>query len=175
MLLAAVPVLAQAFGFDDVSERARRLAAAAYQRPADNTLPRELRELDYDGYRDIRFKPERAVWRADRLPFELMLFHLGRGFKEPVRINLVDGAGRVQPLAFDASQFDYGRNRIDAQALGNLGFAGFRVHYPLNRRGYKDEALVFLGASYFRAVGKGQNYGLSARQTARSGLKRMSR
>src|SRR5258708_16356006 len=46
---------------------------------------------------------------------------------------------------------------------GNLGFAGFRIHGPINRPDYFDEIGVFLGASYFRAVAKGQLYGLSAR------------
>ena len=45
----------------------------------------------------------------------------------------------------------------------NLGFAGFRIHGPINRPDYFDEIGVFLGASYFRAVAKGQTYGLSAR------------
>ena len=47
-----------------------------------------------------------------------------------------------------------------------MGFAGFRVHYPINTTKYKDEVVAFLGASYFRAVGKGQFYGLSARGLA---------
>jgi glucans biosynthesis protein len=47
-----------------------------------------------------------------------------------------------------------------------LGFAGFRVHAPINRPGEFDEFCVFLGASYFRAVGRGQSYGLSARGLA---------
>ena len=33
----------------------------------------------------------------------------------------------------------------------------------MNRPDYYDEVCVFLGASYFRAVGKGETYGLSAR------------
>ncbi len=42
-------------------------------------------------------------------------------------------------------------------------FSGLRLRYPLNKDGKKEECAVFLGASYFRAVAKGQNYGLSAR------------
>ena len=53
------------------------------------------------------------------------------------------------------------------------GFSGFRVHGPINRPEYFDEYMVFQGASYFRAVGRGQGYGLSARglaiNTARPG------
>ena len=40
------------------------------------------------------------------------------------------------------------------------------LHAPINRADYFDEVGVFLGASYFRAVAKGQNYGLSARGLA---------
>ncbi|NDG87798.1 MAG: glucan biosynthesis protein G, partial [Gammaproteobacteria bacterium] len=39
-------------------------------------------------------------------------------------------------------------------------------HYPLKRDETFDEIAVFLGASYFRAVGLGQAYGLSARGLA---------
>ncbi len=47
------------------------------------------------------------------------------------------------------------------------------MHGPINRPDYFDEYVVFQGASYFRAVGRGQLYGLSARglaiNTARPG------
>jgi glucans biosynthesis protein len=40
------------------------------------------------------------------------------------------------------------------------------VHYPLHRPAYKDELVVFLGAAYFRVLGRNQGYGLSARGLA---------
>ena len=58
------------------------------------------------------------------------------------------------------------RTSSTARQLQHLGFAGFRVHYPVNTQKYKDEVLVFLGASYLRALGKGQLYGISARGLA---------
>src|SRR5690606_10243384 len=58
------------------------------------------------------------------------------------------------------------RNSVEPDTWGDLGFAGFRMHYPLNSEAYKDELVVFLGASYFRALGAGQQYGLSARGLA---------
>ncbi len=164
----AAPSLALAFGFEDVALKARDTAAAAYRAPASN-LPPELRELDYDAYRDIRFKPDQALWRAEKLPFELMFFHAGRGFEHAVRINTIDASGAAKAVDFDPAQFDYGRNKFDPKklrGLGQAGFAGFRVHAAINRPGYKDEVIAFLGASYFRAVGKGQVYGLSARGLA---------
>ncbi|MDQ6684625.1 MAG: glucan biosynthesis protein G [Pseudomonadota bacterium] len=164
LLLAGLAGPAQAFGLDDVANRARMLAAQPYQSPSVK-MPPELAELDYDAYRNIRYRPEKALWRNDKLPFELMFFVQGRAVPEPVRVNVVEPHG-VQPLAFDPGLFDFGRNKIDAKKLGGVGFNGFRVHYAVNKPGYKDEVLVFQGASYFRAVGKGQSYGLSARGLA---------
>lgn len=163
-LALVLPILSHAFGLEDVNKRARELAGAKFK-TASPQLPNELRELSYDAYRDIRYRPERALWRAEKLPFELMFFHPGRNFQEPVRINTVDG-GSVKRIEFDPDAFDYGRNKLDPKKFRSLGFAGFRVHYAINRPNFKDEVLVFLGASYFRAVGKGQVYGMSARGLA---------
>ncbi len=156
--------VAAAFGFEDVGARASSLAARPYK-PAPLSLPAQLRELDYDAYRDIRFRPEKALWHAEKLPFELMFFHQGRAVPEPVRINVIEPAGD-RTVAFDPALFDYGKNKFEPQTLRGLGFNGFRVHYAINKPGYKDEVLVFQGASYFRALGKGQSYGLSARGLA---------
>jgi glucans biosynthesis protein len=163
VLLALAPA-ALAIQFEDVGNRARALAGQAYKAPAVK-LPPELRDLDYDAYRDIRFRPEKALWRDEKLPFEVMFFHQGRTVTDPVRIHVVEPSGE-RTVAFDPAQFDYGRNKLDPQKFQGLGFNGFRVHYPVNRPGYKDEVLVFQGASYFRAVGKNQIYGLSARGLA---------
>ena len=143
-LALSMPGVSQALDFEAVAVRARDLAASPYKPPSAQ-LPPELRDLDYDAYRDIRFRPDRALWRAEKLPFELMFFHPGRSFQEPVRINTVDAGGVARRVEFDPAQFDYGRNKLDPQKLRNLGFAGFRVHYALNKPGYKDEVLVFLG------------------------------
>lgn len=164
MALAAPGLARAAFGFDDIAARASDLAVAPYKAPVSQ-LSAELRDLDYDAYRDIRFRPDHALWRADKLPFELMFFPTGRGFQDAVRVNTIEG-NAVKRLEVDPGMFDYGRNKFDAAKLRGIGFAGFRVHYPINRPGYRDEVAVFLGASYFRAVGKDQVYGLSARGLA---------
>jgi periplasmic glucans biosynthesis protein len=163
LALTAAPAHVRAFGFDDVAARARNEAGAAYRAPPQ--VPKELAALSYDQYRDIRFKPSNALWRRDGLPFELMFFHPGGFFKEPVAINEVVG-GNVRHIRFDPADFDYGKNRLSPSGWADAGYAGFRVHYPLNTPTYKDELAVFLGASYFRAVGGGQRYGLSARGLA---------
>lgn len=161
-LLATVH--AHAFNFEDVASKARRLAATAYAKPEKN-VSKALANLDYDQYRDIRFDPSRSWWRNAKLPFELAFFHQGRTFDTPVKVHEIAGRN-VHEIRFDPKSFHYGANNLQPRDLAGLGFAGFRVHYPVNTTKYKDEVLVFLGASYFRAVGKGQLYGLSARGLA---------
>jgi glucans biosynthesis protein len=41
-----------------------------------------------------------------------------------------------------------------------------RLHTNLNSNGYRDETIVFQGASYFRSLGRGNAFGLSARALA---------
>jgi glucans biosynthesis protein len=155
---------ALAFEFEDVSKRAQANAQTPYHTDAQKP-PSALAALTYDQYRDIRFRPDRALWRADEQPFEVMFFHLGKFQTEPVIINEVTAQG-VQHVPYRADEFDYGKNTLTPQTWGDIGFAGFRIHYPLNSDQYKDELAVFLGASYFRALGTGQRYGLSARGLA---------
>ncbi len=155
---------AAAFGFDDVSRRAAQLAAASYKAP-DKSLPDALTQLGYDQYRDIRYRPDRRLWAKAGLPFEVAFFHAGFHFDQPVRIHEVDARG-VHDIGFQPALFDYGANKLDPAALRQAGFAGFRIHYPVNTPRYKDEVLTFLGASYFRALGKEQIYGASARGLA---------
>jgi glucans biosynthesis protein len=154
-----------AFDFEDVAKRAKDIAASPYKKP-DVNLPKALQELTYDQYRDIRYKPDRALWRTAKLPFEVMFFHQGLYYNYPVAIHEITANGGVRDVPFDPDLFDYGHNKLDPNTLRGLGFAGFRVHYPVNSQKYKDEVLVFLGASYFRALGKGQRYGISARALA---------
>ncbi|MGH8807721.1 MAG: glucan biosynthesis protein G [Noviherbaspirillum sp.] len=156
--------VALAFGFDEVAGRAKKLAATAYSKPEKN-ISKAFAGLTYDQYRDIRFDPSKAHWRSANLPFELAFFHQGMMFDAPVKISEIVNK-KAQEIRFDPKSFNYGANEINPKDLAGLGFAGFRVHYPINTPKYKDEVLVFLGASYFRAVGKNQLYGLSARGLA---------
>jgi glucans biosynthesis protein len=153
-----------AFDFESVRALARALAQQPYRSP-ESSVPDFLLNLDYDEHRDIRFKPARSIWREEGLPFQLQLFHLGLFFNRPVAIHLVEG-GVARPFPFDPSLFDYGRNRFPEPLPPDLGYAGFRVHNRINRRDYFDEVIVFVGASYFRAVAKDLRYGLSARGIA---------
>lgn len=150
--------------FATVAAQAEERARTPYAPPAAE-LPPELASLDYDGYRDIRFRAASSLWRDAQLPFEAQFFHRGLYQREGVRIHEIVAEG-ARPLPYRNGDYDFGRNRVAPQSWGDLGHAGFRIHYPLNGAQYKDELVVFLGASYFRALGAGQGYGLSARGLA---------
>jgi glucans biosynthesis protein len=164
-VLAVMALSAHAFDFETVAARARQLSGSPYKPVKAQELPRELKDLSYERYREIEYKPERFAWRGARLPFEISFFHEGMVFDQPVRINEVVN-NSVREFRFDPAAFNYGSHKVDAAKLKGLGFAGFRLMYPLNQGKRKDELASFLGASYFRAVGKDQWYGLSARGLA---------
>jgi glucans biosynthesis protein len=164
LLLTVAALPAQAFDFNDVAAQAKALSEKPYDKP-ETRLPKALIDLGYDQYRQIQFKPDHALWHNSKLPFELQFYHPGLYYSQMVKINLVTATG-VRPVPFNPDDFDYGNLQIDKSQLSGLGYAGFRVHYPLNTKKYKDELLSFLGASYFRALGKGQRYGMSARGLA---------
>ncbi len=163
-LAGASPAQAESFSFDLIEERAAALAREPYRPPPDR-LRGALADLDRGAYRRIRFRPERALWRDRDLPFRVQFFHPGFLYRHAVAVNVVTD-GQARPVAFDPTAFDYGDHTPDPALLDDLGYAGFRLHYPIHRADAYDEIAVFLGASYFRAVGAGQVYGLSARGLA---------
>jgi glucans biosynthesis protein len=86
-------------------------------------------------------------------------------FDTPVKINEVT-ATTVNEIKYDSARFDFGDLQFDPKSTEQLGYAGFRVLFPINKADKQDEIMTMLGASYFRVIGKGQVYGLSARGLA---------
>ncbi|MDA8305306.1 MAG: glucan biosynthesis protein G [Deltaproteobacteria bacterium] len=165
-LVLIVPAAAhskRAFQYEDVVRKAEALAKKPFQQPSK--LPGFLMKMDYDQWKDIRFKPKDALWLKNRLPFHVQFFFPGWVFNHLVKINVVR-YGAVVPVKYSPDLFDYGMNKFNYNELKGLGFAGFRLHYRINTPHYYSEFAVFLGASYFRAVGKDEVYGLSARGLA---------
>ncbi|SDV06994.1 glucan biosynthesis protein G [Pseudomonas mucidolens] len=153
-----------AFSLDDVSAKAKELAGQKYEAPRSN-LPNEFREMKFADYQKIRFRNEKAEWADQKTPFKLSFYHQGMHFDTPVKINEVT-ATDVHEIKYDPTRFDFGDLKFDPKATEQLGYAGFRVLYPINKDDKQDEIMTMLGASYFRVVGKGQVYGLSARGMA---------
>jgi periplasmic glucans biosynthesis protein len=148
------------FDFEMLRHEAKMLAETPYS-PAP-AVPEWLRKLSYDDYRLIQFNAGRSLWRREGLPFQAQFFHAGGIFDRSVQISEVSRR-RAELIEFDRSFFNY--DKLEVGALPDtLGFAGFRLLYPLNQP--NDELGAFLGASYFRFLCERAAYGISARGLA---------
>lgn len=150
--------------FAALIERAR----AASKQPASDAkeadLPASLRDIDWNAYRTIAFRPERSLWRNEPGHFEAQFFHLGFIYRYPVAMSVIEG-DETRPLPFSTELFTYGAVPAPAPNPG-LGYAGMRLHTNLNSDDYRDEIIVFQGSSYFRSLGRGDYLGLSGRALA---------
>ena len=152
----------EVFNKDVLLQKAYALSQKSYQAPPE--VSNDLKKLNYDQYRDIRFVRENGPWYGQRKPFEIQFFHPGALFHNEVMMNEIVH-GKSRPIGYSPFFFNFGKNKA-LQSNSAAGYAGFRLHYPLNNELYYDELISFLGASYFRALGRGQKYGLSARGLA---------
>jgi len=153
------------FSFDALTETARQRAAAAD--PAAPPMDPLLAQLDYDDYQRIAFRPAHAAFAAEQPGWQLQPFHTGWLFDRPVYLHEVH-EGIARPMGFTARDFEY-RDGLSVAIPDDFslpGVAGFKLTWPLNQADLQDEVVSFLGASYFRALGQGNRYGLSARGLA---------
>ncbi len=152
------------FGFDTLLAEAKRRAATPYT-PQRSTVPAGLDKLSPEQYRSIRFNPDAAIWRKERLPFRLELLRAGLNVQTTtVTVSTVED-GMAQDLVATPEMFDMGPTSPQLGKL-SLPLSGFRIRAQINSKKMWDEFLVFQGASYFRAVAQHLIYGLSARGLA---------
>lgn len=151
------------FSKADLLDIARKNANATYIPP--KTVPQAWRGLTYDQYRSIRFNPDHTLWRKTDTPYQVDFFHPGLYFPHPVEINIIEN-GITREVKFDLGAFNKGAQVPDLPVDDTLGYSGFRLRTEIKRPGVFDEFMVMQGASYFRAIAKDQNYGLSARGLA---------
>jgi glucans biosynthesis protein len=152
------------FNASNVNAEAKRLADQPFAKPSLD-LPPPFNKLSYDQYRDIRFRPEKAIWKDEHLNFEVQPFAMGWLYDMPVDLWIVD-SGTASRLVANSKLFSFGPLIGPGPEAAPFGFSGFRIHGPINRSDYFDEYAVFQGASYLRAVSRGLGYGASARGLA---------
>ncbi|MEM0900580.1 MAG: glucan biosynthesis protein G [Pseudomonadota bacterium] len=152
------------FSLDLLSAMARQMAETDYQprTPVNNAW----RNLSYDDYVSIWFNENYALWRGDaETPLEVDLFTAGLYYPTPIQVAVVEnGSARRVGFSFDA--FDKTDKFPDIPIDDTLGYSGIRLRAEIEKPGTYQEFSVFQGASYFRAIGTGNIYGLSARGLA---------
>jgi periplasmic glucans biosynthesis protein len=156
-VLHAAPAL---FCFDDVIQRAQDAANGLYM-PQTVSAENPLVHLSYDQYRSVRFKSSQAVWADASTNFRVETLPVGQYSSTPVQISFVKN-GIVSEFHAGSDLYAHAPD-IDLSSLSEMPLSGFRVLTHLNSAHKWDEFLVFQGASYFRAVGSNQLYGISCR------------
>ncbi len=159
--------LAKVTDFASLQALAAKLAKEPYQVPAHQLDP-FFEGLKYDGHRKIRFIGEKALYEENgknKDVFRVEFFHPGWMYKKPVGFFDMN-AGKTEPVIFDPKMFDYADLKVPEGTKNPPGYAGFRVLAPDSLTGKRFEFMVFMGASYYRAVTTDLGYGLSARGVA---------
>lgn len=152
-----------AFSFDILTGQMKALAGKPYQ-AYTTPLPTPLQNISYDAYRLIQPREDRSVKLGQGMGYVAEPFHMGWLFKEPVEMfEVIEGA--AHQVSFTSADFNYHDPAV-ANAMSGItipGVAGFRLDCPMNEPNVMAELVAFLGASYFRALGRGNAYGASAR------------
>jgi periplasmic glucans biosynthesis protein len=175
LMTASVGEPSQGAGFVDVTHSLPSIAEQVRKESRELSLApyKAVEELksatpaNYDEYRRLRFQPKSALWHRRPPGLELHGLPLGWLFKRPVEVMAVEN-GSAQRVKFTGADFiDKRESATDEQRkAGVMPLSGFRISGPLNGADKADEIIVFQGASYFRALGRGHVYGLSARGLA---------
>ncbi|WP_342078797.1 glucan biosynthesis protein G [Yoonia sp. SS1-5] len=154
---------AQPFSRDWLIGLAQEKAQSEYV--ARPMVPEAWRKLSYDEFQHIWFNANNAIWNDTDKPLKVDLFNAGLYVERATTIHLVED-GQATTLPFDMSLFDTTDDFPDLPVDETMGYSGLRLRAELNTKDIFEEFAVFQGASYFRAIGNGQTYGLSARGLA---------
>ncbi|AZV39341.1 glucan biosynthesis protein [Komagataeibacter xylinus] len=92
----------QSSNFDSNTVRtlAHQLSQQAYQ-PPSQSLPTPLRNLNFDQYNSMTYRPEQALWHGENLGFEVEFFP--RGYLYAPRIDMNEVEGSKNPLVLRSS------------------------------------------------------------------------
>lgn len=146
-----------------VLEQARKLASEPFAAP-DPPVPAALSDMPAREFGEIRYRDERRFFVDPPSGFAVDLVHSGFIYGVPVQVSLVE-EGVARKIAYDQALFDYG-SVSPPEADAPIEFAGFRALTGLNSPDAIIPFAVFAGASYFRAISRNQQFGVSARGLA---------
>ncbi|WP_089175497.1 glucan biosynthesis protein [Bosea sp. AS-1] len=155
-----IPTLNDGQRFDPalVVEAARMLAQKPLLPLAATDLPEGYATLPFDQYSSIRMQPGATIWAGENRGFTVEPLHRGYVFSNPVSLFTVED-DVIRRVPFDRSKFDYGRVAPPPDGA-DLQFSGMRISTGLER---PFEVASFQGATFFRAIARGQNFGAMAR------------
>lgn len=149
----------QPFDPMSVTEIARMMARRPYA-PPPNDLPDPFANLNYEQYVAIKALPSVRVWSGESRGFVMEPLHRGFVFSNPVTLFTVED-GLVRRIAYDRGRYDFGRLNVPSN-VADLGFSGFSLYFNFGG-GEPTQFAIVQGATFFRAIARGQNFGVTAR------------
>lgn len=147
----------QTFSPDLVADAAKILARKPFAPRPVNDLPENFASLSLDQLGSIRAQPHAVIWAEENRGFTIEPLHRGGVFSGPVQLFRVED-NIVRRVTYDPAQFNFGK--LAPPQGSDLGFSGFRVAFGHER---PREVGVFQGATFFKVVGRAQNFGAMAR------------
>lgn len=148
----------QAFDAGKVADIARQLSKQPFTALA-NDLPGIFSNLDINQYNAIKPRQPYQIWSGDDRGIVVEPLHRGFVFTNAVDLYLVED-GTVHRIAYEASRYDFGSLNVPAN-IGDIGFSGFKLTSTID--GPPFDFAFFQGASFFKAIARGQNFGALAR------------
>lgn len=139
---------------------ARELAKRPYSAPNPG-MPEGFANLNFESYITIRNRRERAIWVDNPRGFLIEPLHRGFIFQAPVLLSVIEN-GAVRRIVYSASRYDFGKLAAPPANIGDIGFSGFRVLSTMGEGAPREIALV-QGASFLRAIARGQTFGATSR------------
>ena len=156
----------QPFSFDGLIKQAKELAASPYkeQKSISKSL---LSEMNYEVYTKMVYDSHYALFGNTKKKYPVTFFMITGLHSKPVKMHVIE-----KNISREIIQnIHYFRNTDKSVTLPDISgnvFSGFRV--LSGQRDLKDNPqndwISFLGASYFRASGELDEFGLSARGIA---------
>lgn len=158
---------AKPFSYKTLMARAEDMAKGPYQAPP-SPVPEAIKSINYDAAGKINFNPADALWREGPSVYPITFRPLGEYFMKSVSMNVVDG-GRAREIDYRPSYFSMPADSPLRQVpAGQSGISGFWVQRSRRIGDWtKSEPwATFQGASYFRAISRQGQVGMSARGIA---------
>ncbi|MEM8811997.1 MAG: glucan biosynthesis protein [Pseudomonadota bacterium] len=158
----------EAFSHDILIEMAKQAARKAFvdRRVA---LPERLRNLSAERYRGIRFRRETSSWPSTDTRFALDILPSGFLYRTPIQIHVVED-GLAKPLMVEGPAFTIPDPQTGQREAVALPYSGLSLSKTAPGDGPPGEDPMayarFRGASFFQAIGNGQDFGTIARGLA---------
>lgn len=158
---------AKPFSYKSLIARAEEMAKTPYQAPPSPAAD-AIKTINYDASGKIKFNPEDALWGKTGSVYPITFRPLGEYFPKSVAMNVVEG-DQARMVEYRPDYFTMPEDSPLRQVpAGQSGISGFWVQRSRRIGDWtKSEPwATFQGASYFRAISRQGQVGMSARGIA---------